>query len=255
MYIFIFLICVVSLECMLLITHFVIWLTIGFIAMPVTALIWPPDADHKYGHASLNTSKYHMSFWPNGCIKRDLSALDAGIGEGVEAALIFHQDLDYKYEGKREPRQYLLVNVTEDSVHSIYEEFLLYNNINPASVTMTEAEKLIRQRKYPEIVLSKTKYAYIVELVVDKRRTKSGWETFWHGSNRPFYHEAQSCVSFCFNIVEMADPNPQVCYVEPRHYNGPERSADHRVPWFENDIIKKYWISGCKRDDNNCMLS
>jgi hypothetical protein len=47
-------------------------------------LIWLPKGSNQYGHVALQTDKYHMSFWPDGTIKRDLSAVDAAVG-GVKA--------------------------------------------------------------------------------------------------------------------------------------------------------------------------
>ena len=234
-----------------------------------TVLIWSPDEENKYGHAALQTSKYHMSFWPDGSIgkifktrDRNYTALEAL--DGIPACIVFHQDYDYILEGRRPAtNQYNIVNATDEDINSVYEEFLHYNGINPKTVTLERAEELIEQSQDPtncEVSLAKTKYSYVADLVRDKRKKKSAWQTFLHGANYPFYHEKQSCVSFCFNIIEMADPNPAVCYTSPRHhdeaYTGDtSRAYDHRVPWFENDIVKKYWLPGCKRSNNECIIS
>jgi hypothetical protein len=226
--------------------------------MPIV-YIWSPDEENKYGHASLQTDKYHISFWPNGSVKRDFGVWETAF-DGVEAALFFHQELDRYYEGNRKATaMYQIVNATDEAINRVHEEFLHYNGIEPEEVTLEAAEKITEKKEEPMKTVSKTKYSFVADLVRDKRKTKSKWETFLHGENIPFYHEKQSCVSFCFNTIEMADPNPRVCFVDARPHNSAEmgydnREADHRVPWFEKEIVKKYWLGGCKRDEN-CVVS
>ena len=66
-----------------------------------TVYIWCPDKDHPYGHAALQTNKYHISFWPD----VDTSELGKAraIGKGVPGCLVFHHELDHFHEGKRLP--------------------------------------------------------------------------------------------------------------------------------------------------------
>jgi len=68
--------------------------------MPII-FIWCPDKDHPYGHAALQTNKYHISFWPD----VDTSELGKAraIGKGVPGCLVFQHELDRFHEGKRLP--------------------------------------------------------------------------------------------------------------------------------------------------------
>jgi hypothetical protein len=50
-------------------------------------LIWRPKGSNKYGHVAMQTEKYHMSLWPDGRVKEDLSSIDAA-GVGVKAGKI-----------------------------------------------------------------------------------------------------------------------------------------------------------------------
>jgi hypothetical protein len=100
-------------------------------------MIWRPSGDNKYGHAAVQTDKYHMSFWPDGAIKSDLSAFQA-MTSGVVAAINFHHNLDKYLEDRRDPVQYRIVNVSDSALNRIYEKFLAYNNINPSEVTLAK---------------------------------------------------------------------------------------------------------------------
>ena len=106
-----------------------------------TVYIWYPDKDHPYGHAALQTDKYHISFWPDGDVKNDLGVARA-VGKGVPGSLhFFHHELDRYYEGDRLPTGiYQISYVTDKAINEIYEEFLEYNGIDPADVTLEAGE-------------------------------------------------------------------------------------------------------------------
>lgn len=218
----------------------------------VVVLIWLPTKDNKFGHAALQTDKYHMSFWPDGDVKSDLGVFDA-LGGGVNASLVFHQDLDYSLEGKRDPNQHRIANVTDNEVNRVYERLLAYNDIDPASVTLNKAEEIIQQRDRPEISLSKTQYTYLARFIKSKNEHKNFLEALSQGYNGPFYHHPQSCVSFCFNLVEMADPHPEVCWFPINTFI--PSGIDYHVDWFETEIVTKYWLPGCQRDNSKCVVS
>jgi hypothetical protein len=107
--------------------------------MPIV-LIWLPEGfSNKYGHASLQTDKYYISFWPlEG--KRELSEAS------VTGRLHFQELVDWDNEGSPEkPRgpnsQHEIVNVTNDAINYEYEKFLRYNKIDPEEVTLEAASR------------------------------------------------------------------------------------------------------------------
>ena len=59
------------------------------------------------------------------------------------------------------------------------------------------------------------------------------------GARHPFYHHKQSCVSFWFNLINAADPNPLV-HSMPVSQMMPSLS----IPYWRNDISnRQIWLS------------
>jgi hypothetical protein len=179
--------------------------------MPIVYIWSPKIGTNPYGHAALQTDKYHISFWPDGDVKEELGVVKTAL-VGVDASLVFHPELDRYYEGKRRPTgEYEIVNVTNEAINGIHEEFLHYNGINPADVTLEAAEELVDAFELkvgearPEMSVSRTPYSYIA--IVEE---KTMFDTMRWPSSSPFYHSKQSCVSFCFNLIKKAARNPQL---------------------------------------------
>ncbi len=128
-----------------------------------------------------------------------------------------------------------------------------------ASLPQEEA-KLIKDDQKPVKSLAKTKYSIVTELVSSSKKDNLV----------PFYKSHQSCVSFAFNLVQMAwlkhhpNPIPIVNYEEaknvkeiPMSYYAtvgasslltgkiPKEFA-YKVSWFEKEVVRRYLITGCK---------
>jgi hypothetical protein len=231
-----------------------------------TVFIFEPNSSHKFGHAALRTDKYHISFWPDGDVKEDLGVVKTAV-VGVDASLNFHLELDRYYEGKRRPTgEYEIVNVTDEAINGIHEEFLRYNKIDPADVTLEAAEEVIDNGGRPEMSVSRTPYTFIAAV------EKTTMFDAVRPSNSPFYHLKQSCVSFCFNLINKADPNPQLHFpvsemVSPSLFGGlsvrpenligmlvtspPRNSGIFTVPWFEKYVVE-HWMPDAK--PNSCSI-
>nr|CAH0113664.1 unnamed protein product [Daphnia galeata] len=205
-----------------------------------TVYIWYPDKDHAYGHAALQTDKYHISFWPDGDVKNELGVL-RGVGNGVPGCLIFHHELDRFYEGNRLPTGiHKIVHATDEAINLVHEEFLKYNGINPAKVTLQAGKRLVRQRKKPEVSVPLTKYALIPNQVKNKP------------SGLPFYQIENNCVSICWNMIVEAYPNYPILPFFVQFLDILLAVFDavtfqihdlFTVPWFESHI-KKQWVEG-----------
>ncbi|XP_046461447.1 uncharacterized protein LOC124207856 [Daphnia pulex] len=88
-----------------------------------TVYIWYPDKNNRYGHAALQTDKYHISFWSEQDVK------DCGKGTaatvGIPGSLVIHQKRDMELEGNRLPTAtYQIVTVTNEAINRIHEEFI-----------------------------------------------------------------------------------------------------------------------------------
>jgi hypothetical protein len=81
-----------------------------------TVYIWYPDKDNKYGHASLQMDKYHISFWPDGDLEELLGSKP--IHNRVPGCLVFHQELDRSNEGNRLPTGiYKISKVSDEAIN------------------------------------------------------------------------------------------------------------------------------------------
>ena len=253
-----------------------------------TVLIWLPEGANLFGHAALRTDKYHISFWPDRGKHFRFSETS------ITGRLHFHEHLDWVEEGSREnPRgpnsRHAIVNVTNEAINGVYEEFLRYNQIDPEEVTL-EAANRHKDKTMCCRTLPLTRHSVVGDVIVDKKIEKSysdllfflkrcltpGWgnisicqkcigqvttsqSTF---VRCPFYHKPQSCVSICFNLIEMADTHPLVSLVEAR--NNTRKTLSSRfvptyflggdgicleitVPNFDQHVVQKYWQKNCER--------
>lgn len=219
-----------------------------------TVYIWSPDENSRYGHAALQTDKYHISFWSEDTVA------DCGkrrtITEGIPGSLVFHQQLDMEYEEDRLPKTYQIDSVTNEAINRIHEEFLLYNDIDPADVTMEAAEKLLEDKKTPEVPVGKTPYTFVVDIrgqlsVCDVLLAVIHWYTSTRTGGSllpanlvitgkpPWYHSKQSCLSLCYHMIQNADPESQG-FARLYHFATLQALDNFTVPWFESHV-KKYW--------------
>jgi hypothetical protein len=193
-----------------------------------TVYIWYPDKDHPYGHAALQTAKYHISFWPDG----DTSELGKtrAVLKGVPGSLHFHHELDRYCEGNRLPTGiYKILYATDEAINRIYEEFLQYNGIDPADVTLEAGEKLVRQNKRPEVSVSLTKYAFVPDQAIDY--------------SLKFYTHENNCVSTCCNMILTANPKSFLNKILLGMFDVVTLQIFDvfTVTWFERHI-KKHWV-------------
>lgn len=145
-------------------------------------LIWD-QSETRFGHASIYTDKYHMSLWPDGNYKGNLSYLSA-IKNGIDASIIYHYDYDKELEDKKDPIV-IETDVSCDNLNRIYEKFLNFNEITPDNVTIEAGKEMLENGKKPQKKLNKTKYSI--------RGTKF--------QNYDFYKYYQSCTTFCLGLI------------------------------------------------------
>nr|CAH0113619.1 unnamed protein product [Daphnia galeata] len=206
-------------------------------------LIWLPYGENTFGHAALLTDEYYISFWPSKGKRIAEISKTSAVGR-----LHFHVKEDFEAEGNRVPTLHEIVNVTNQQINDEYVQFLVYNGINPTEVSLAAAENLTGQWRMD---LARTSYSFVGNVIVEKVPVEC-----------LFYHKPQSCVSFCFNLIEMADPKPLVCLIEARknHSLWPVLDSllgmclEISVPNFEEHIVKKYWLKGCKRERYNVLV-
>ncbi len=172
---------------------------------------WLPKGSNIFGHVSLQTNKYYMSFWPNkntqmrkdaekdfqrrkGAKGSDLSLKFRAATLGVDASIIFHPDFDCCLEGYRFPDHRMSINICScTELDKLYEKFLHHNGIDPSTVTLIRGGEM----RGSEIIenLLQTKYSFLPELHYKAE-----------DNNDQFYLDAQSCVSFVYHMIEWAKP-------------------------------------------------
>jgi hypothetical protein len=210
-----------------------------------TVYIWYPDKNNPYGHASLQTDKYHISFWPDGDVKQDYNVAMAAI-PGIPGALVFHHELDRSLEENQLPTaMYELYNSTDGAINRIHEEFLRYNGIDPEDVTLEAAEELVNEREKPRKSVRKTRYTFVADirgqltpfdvLPVPPVITGDALSPF----KPPWYYCKQSCVSFCYHMIENADPKPQGIGGKLVDFVTLQSFDNFTVPWLESHINKR----------------
>jgi len=182
--------------------------------------VWMPAEGNPYGHVAMETDRYYMSFWPRGDIKADGEGLKAA-GEGVDADIVYHRDLDFHLEGRRKPEVINLpVNKVKDSaINDVLERFLRDNNVDPADVTLEAAERKIvdflRTSSFddrPEKQLSLTRYAYLSEYPNNFNK----FINFVDGDGEPVIslRNPQSCTTFVLNAIVLSLPPQKMGWID-----------------------------------------
>ncbi len=172
----------------LLSVFFLITMQFFSLVNATTVLLWEPDVDNTYGHATVQTKTYHISLWPDGDVKNDFGVWNT-LTKGVPGSLNFHHQLDYILEGKRKPKQYFLEKIPALKVDQAYEEMLEYNDITPDRVTLNAGEEQVLKKIKPEISLSKSLYSF------------KGGGCIKDG----FYKYPQSCTTFSASLLNIAN--------------------------------------------------
>lgn len=155
--------------------------------------VWLPDENNEYGHVSLQTNKYYMSFWPQGQKNGKKGNIEKFCG--APACIIFHPDFDCHEEGERFPNHKLPVPIAQCSdMDRLYERFLAYNGIDKEEVNLENGCE-IRNRNPEELEntrieknLGETRYTFVPKLQ--------------YKNEEPFYSKGQSCVSFVYHMIE-----------------------------------------------------
>jgi len=182
--------------------------------------VWMPAEGNPYGHVAMETDRYYMSFWPRGNIKADGEGLKAA-GEGVDADIVYHRDLDFHLEGKREPEVIdLPVNKVKDSaINDVLERFLRDNNVDPADVTLEAAERKIDDflrtgsfDDHPQKQLSLTRYSYLSEFALREFPKLREFKNFVDDDGKPVIslRNRQSCTTFVLNAIVLSLPRQKM---------------------------------------------
>ncbi|RMZ97385.1 hypothetical protein BpHYR1_028700 [Brachionus plicatilis] len=148
------------------------------------SILWLPADENKFGHATIQTNSYHMSFWPDGDVKLDYGLLRT-FTFGIPGSIVFHHDRDYSLENKREPIVIELTNFSNRRLNETYEQLLHYNDITPDRVTIERGDDLVMRKIPPEISLKRSLYSL---------RGK-----FFYSED--FYKSMQSCTTFCLGLL------------------------------------------------------
>ncbi len=137
----------------------------------------------------------------------------------------------------------------------VKEKYREYRQLS-ASLTPEEAERIKDGRK-PVKLLARTKYSIVTELVSSKKDDDSA----------PFYKSHQSCVSFAFNLIQMAwlknnpdRPFPIVNYEEAKNSkeismlnylpagansfltSKIQKKFAYNVPWFKKEVVRRHLL-------------
>jgi len=223
-----------------------------------------PAGENRYGHVSLETSRYYLSVWPRGDIKERGESVQAAT-TGVDADVVYHRDLDYYLESKRTPEIIALDQIPDKDVNSLLEDFLRYNDINPADVTLEAAERKIEAflrtenvDDWPVKKLSKTRYRYVGkglhqlgdfwhEDAVQRNAAIDAWARLGK-----FYWNPQSCTSFVLNVIEgVVDASQRQLWATVT----PKERARIVMLTVENfrEILDEYYIQKPKTNDG-CVI-
>lgn len=191
--------------------------------------VWPPNENY-IGHAALKTDKFYISFWPqdgkgipikgDGLVPCDVVETVEAV-KAVKAMLIIHDSFDFESEGRRSPNTHDISNyVSNEVVDNQIRGFLRHNGIlDPDNkATFENAKRFIEENesKNCKISLSKTRYSL---LAVGSDGEIGCW-----------YDKPQTCVSFCYNVVESARSDSGLAVIGLSTLFG--------VPIFE-EIVKK----------------
>lgn len=256
-------------------------------------VIWIPRNKKEVGHVAIATNAYYVSFWPARCLIKDgkhigsISDAAVFVLDVHKGRLVFNQDFEKideddpnkEYEDDCDLIEYQIdaAKVSNEDLNAEIEKFLRYNGIDPEDVTLARGEEKYREFKQlaaslpqeeakrieddrkPVKSLTKTKYSIVTELVSSSKDNDSA----------SFYNSQQSCVSFAFNLVQMAwlkshpdRPIPVVNYKEAKNpkeismsYYASTVGASslltgkipkefaYKVSWFEKEVVQKYLIT------------
>jgi hypothetical protein len=82
----------------------------------------------------------------------------------------------------------------------LYEEFLMHNGIVPSTVTLNRAREILKRNQTVENGR---------QVKPDKNLLRTGYTILprlHYKSERPFYYDAQSCVSFVYHMIGWTKP-------------------------------------------------
>ncbi len=175
-------------------------------AAHVQVLIWEPNEQNRYGHAALQTDRYHMSFWPQESVDNLDERINVTLGFGVQGSLHFHEAYDNYLEGEkdvmgnhlssRHPKRVTL-DVLAERLNQAYGQFLRYNEIGEEDVSREAGKNKVNRwleteedEDLPIVNLKKTRYALRGNFIRSR-----------HNDDYVFEY-AQSCATFCLNLLE-----------------------------------------------------
>jgi len=197
----------------------------------VLIFVWPPAElcseqgvlINYNGHVAFQTDKYYVSFWPLDNKSKNSSSLN-----GVLAELVINYKKDLALEGGLIPNKYDISHYASNTaVNRQIETFLRHNQIDPDTVAQATEDEAQETKLTEEFVyLPKTMYSFKTELILD------------HSERNKWFDKPQSCVSFCFNMIEMVSVKPMY-HLDALSPFG----TDFRVSWFEERIVKQCWMN------------
>lgn len=134
--------------------------------------VWKPMSK-RYGHASLETKDYYMSFWPKngpgtGVLMTRLSSDESSTGEGTKC------DSTYTLNGYT-----LNENLSISQINYSFKKFLSYNDIS-----LYDWDYKKRDEKCINAVIPNTKWDFGGQIVKEN-----------------FYTFSQSCTTFILNLL------------------------------------------------------
>lgn len=203
--------------------------------------------EYTYGHATLSTQKYHMSYWPNDDLSssKKLQARAILPGCSVDAGLVFHDSYDNYLEADKEEEvnedgekvvkvvkwneevRYTIACATDEDIDRYYEDFLRRNGIDPATVTKAKGKEMIDNGQIPVTEkLSKSQYRFTPFVAMHYESLDISI----------LVGKPQNCTSFCFHLIEMAKRNqPRVIISDPSNLPVDLRNFEA--------CVKKYYLA------------
>ncbi len=147
----------------------------------VVVHIWRSiNTTEKWGHASLETKKYHISLWPQGGPRIVMScpaAILTSLGADIKAKKGKKPDASYSFNSR-----VLDTEVSSLKINRKFEEFLLYNDIS-----------LSDWNKEDQINLHRTRWSHNAA-PNDKEK---------------FYISPNSCVAFAWRFLDIGIAEPE----------------------------------------------
>ncbi len=221
-------------------------------------LLWRPtktrNGTDTYGHATLSTPKYHMSYWPNDDLSNlKLQARAIVPGCSVDAGLVYYDTFDNYLEAEKATKeiidengdtreevevvkwnQEVRYNITcarDEDIDRFYEEFLRRNAIDPATVTKARGKEMVERKQIPVTEkLSKSKYRFTPYFAMDYEPLDISI----------LLEKPQNCTSFCFHLIELAKKNSP--WNSPRVVISDASNLPADLRNFEA-VVKKYYLA------------